>query len=64
MFSTATWAHLRELSECGRMAKLWVRFQRGDMGNMTALRIDQEYDPSRTSRHGPPPLPRAQGATA
>eukprot|EP00959_Pyramimonas_sp_CCMP1952_P283790 5932247-Pyramimonas_sp.AAC.1 len=34
VFSTATGAHLRELSEYGRMAKLWVRFQGSDMGNI------------------------------
>eukprot|EP00959_Pyramimonas_sp_CCMP1952_P282355 5901584-Pyramimonas_sp.AAC.1 len=45
MFSTVTGAHLRELTEHGRMAQLWVRFQGSDMGNITALRIGQEFDP-------------------
>eukprot|EP00959_Pyramimonas_sp_CCMP1952_P431567 9038063-Pyramimonas_sp.AAC.1 len=41
MFGTATGANLRELSEYGRMAKLWARFQGNDLGNRTALHIDQ-----------------------
>eukprot|EP00959_Pyramimonas_sp_CCMP1952_P027452 577085-Pyramimonas_sp.AAC.1 len=65
MFSTATGAHLRELSEHGRMAKLWARFQGGDMGNRTALHIDQEFDPITDLATWIPPAPtHAQGATA
>eukprot|EP00959_Pyramimonas_sp_CCMP1952_P177215 3704362-Pyramimonas_sp.AAC.1 len=45
MFSTAAGSHLRELSEYGRIARLWVRFQGSDMGNRTALHCDQGFDP-------------------
>eukprot|EP00959_Pyramimonas_sp_CCMP1952_P232093 4850296-Pyramimonas_sp.AAC.1 len=61
MFSTATGAHLREFSERGRMAKLWVRFQGGDMGNIIALRIDQEHDPIKDLATWAPAAPTRTG---
>eukprot|EP00959_Pyramimonas_sp_CCMP1952_P272133 5689894-Pyramimonas_sp.AAC.1 len=36
---------LRELSEYGRMAKLWVRFKGENLGSRNTLHTDQELDP-------------------
>eukprot|EP00959_Pyramimonas_sp_CCMP1952_P258939 5413493-Pyramimonas_sp.AAC.1 len=61
MFSTATGSHLRELSEYGRMARLWVRFQGSEMGNRTALHIDQGFDPIKDLESWIPAAPAHTG---
>eukprot|EP00959_Pyramimonas_sp_CCMP1952_P211558 4427389-Pyramimonas_sp.AAC.1 len=46
MFATATGSRLRELSEYGRFAKLWVRFQHpGQNGSRWTLIVDEAFDP-------------------
>eukprot|EP00959_Pyramimonas_sp_CCMP1952_P031242 654856-Pyramimonas_sp.AAC.1 len=46
MFGTAAGARLRELSEYGRFAKLWVRFKHTEgMGTRWSLDTDEEFDP-------------------
>eukprot|EP00959_Pyramimonas_sp_CCMP1952_P192331 4021567-Pyramimonas_sp.AAC.1 len=47
MFGTATGSRLRELSEFGRFAKLWVRFTHPEhMGRRWALAVDEKFDPA------------------
>eukprot|EP00959_Pyramimonas_sp_CCMP1952_P466079 9489392-Pyramimonas_sp.AAC.1 len=41
MFGTATGARLRELSEHGRFAKLWARFEGGDLGTRARLQTGE-----------------------
>eukprot|EP00959_Pyramimonas_sp_CCMP1952_P204615 4278522-Pyramimonas_sp.AAC.1 len=41
MFGTATGARLRGLSEYGRFAKLWVRFQGANLGSRLRLQTDE-----------------------
>eukprot|EP00959_Pyramimonas_sp_CCMP1952_P277258 5796530-Pyramimonas_sp.AAC.1 len=42
MFATATGSRLRELSEYGRFAQLWARFQHPEQnGNRWALTVDE-----------------------
>eukprot|EP00959_Pyramimonas_sp_CCMP1952_P130776 2734540-Pyramimonas_sp.AAC.1 len=41
MFGTTTRARLRELSEYGRFAKLWVRFQGTNLGSRVTLQTDE-----------------------
>eukprot|EP00959_Pyramimonas_sp_CCMP1952_P385007 8068980-Pyramimonas_sp.AAC.2 len=45
MFGAATGARLRELSEYGRFAKLWARFEGADLGTRVRLQTDEEFDP-------------------
>eukprot|EP00959_Pyramimonas_sp_CCMP1952_P394390 8263907-Pyramimonas_sp.AAC.1 len=61
MFGTAAGAHLRELSEYGRFAKLWVRFQGGNLGKRTLLRIDKAFDPIGDLTTWIPPAPTHAG---
>eukprot|EP00959_Pyramimonas_sp_CCMP1952_P150774 3155268-Pyramimonas_sp.AAC.1 len=46
MFGTATGPRLRELSEFGRFAKLWVRFTHPEhMGRRWTLAVDEGFAP-------------------
>eukprot|EP00959_Pyramimonas_sp_CCMP1952_P386551 8101185-Pyramimonas_sp.AAC.1 len=65
MFGTAAGAHLRELSEYGRLAKLWVRFQGANLGKITTLHTDQKINPIMDLATWLPPAPtHTQGTTA
>eukprot|EP00959_Pyramimonas_sp_CCMP1952_P457602 9475217-Pyramimonas_sp.AAC.1 len=61
MFTTATGSHLRELSEYGRMAGLWIRFQGDNLGIRTSLRCDEGFDPSKDLESWIPAVPTHDG---
>eukprot|EP00959_Pyramimonas_sp_CCMP1952_P388541 8141432-Pyramimonas_sp.AAC.1 len=61
MFGTATGAHLRELSEHGRLAKLWVRFRGTNLGKRALLQIDEAFDPIGDLTTWIPPSPTYTG---
>eukprot|EP00959_Pyramimonas_sp_CCMP1952_P159180 3329187-Pyramimonas_sp.AAC.1 len=63
MFGTAIGARLRELSEHGRFAKLWVRFKGDDLGSRLQLETDEEFDTIRDLTTWIPAAPPTPGTT-
>eukprot|EP00959_Pyramimonas_sp_CCMP1952_P041765 873462-Pyramimonas_sp.AAC.1 len=61
MFGTATRARLREVSEHGRFATLWVRFEGADLGTRVRLQTDEELDPIKDLTTWTPAAPTHTG---